>query len=83
MDLKLYYMDYCPFCDKVINYIKNNNLEIELKNINIKENYDELISKGGLDQVPMLLIDGKPLYESEEIIKFLKGIIENQYDKSK
>jgi glutaredoxin len=76
-------MDYCPFCDKVINYIKNNNLEIELKNINIKENYDELISKGGLDQVPMLLIDGKPLYESEEIIKFLKGIIENQYDKSK
>lgn len=83
MDLKLYYMDYCPFCDKVINYINNNNLEIELKNINIKENYDELILKGGLDQVPMLLVDGKPLYESEEIIKFLKGIIENQYDKSK
>jgi glutaredoxin len=76
-------MDYCPFCDKVINYINNNNLEIELKNINIKENYDELILKGGLDQVPMLLVDGKPLYESEEIIKFLKGIIENQYDKSK
>ena len=83
MDLKLYYMDYCPFCDKVINYINNNDLEIELKNINIKENYDELISKGGLDQVPMLLIYGKPLYESEEIIKFLKGIIEKQYDKSK
>ncbi|HOK62979.1 MAG TPA: glutathione S-transferase N-terminal domain-containing protein [Soehngenia sp.] len=75
MDLKLYYMDYCPFCNRVINYIKENNLEIELRNINIKENYDELISKGGLDQVPMLLIDGKPLYESEDIIKFLNGIL--------
>jgi len=68
-------MDYCPFCNRVINYIKENNLEIELRNINIKENYDELISKGGLDQVPMLLIDGKPLYESEDIIKFLNGIL--------
>jgi glutaredoxin len=70
-------MDYCPFCNKVINYIKENNLEIEMRNINIKEYYDELLSIGGLDQVPMLLVNGKPLYESDDIIKYLKDNIVN------
>lgn len=77
MDLKLYYMDYCPFCNKVINYIKESNLEIEMRNINIKEYYDELLSIGGLDQVPMLLVNEKPLYESDDIIKYLKDNIVN------
>ncbi|MDU3117838.1 MAG: glutathione S-transferase N-terminal domain-containing protein, partial [Finegoldia magna] len=27
--------------------------------------------KGGQDQVPCLFIDGKPMYESMDIIKFL------------
>jgi len=72
MNLKLYYMDYCPFCIKVLNFIKENNIDIELKNINIKENHDELLSIGKKDQVPMLSIDGKPLYESDDIIDYLK-----------
>jgi len=43
--------------------------------IDIKANHaneEELIRLGGKDQVPMLLIDGKPLYESGDIIKWFK-----------
>ena len=36
------------------------------------QNQRELVEVGGMDQVPMLLIDGKPLYESDDIIKWFK-----------
>ena len=72
-DLKLYYMEPCPFCKKVIRYMGKNNIDIDLVDIRANpENNKELIEIGGKDQVPMLLIDGKPLYESSDIIKWLK-----------
>ena len=50
-----------------------NNIDIDLVDIRANpENNKELIEIGGKDQVPMLLIDGKPLYESSDIIKWLK-----------
>ncbi len=74
MELKLYYMDRCPFCKKVINYIEKNNLSVEMADIHKDpKNQADLIKIGGLDQVPMLLIDGKPLYESSDIIEWLKN----------
>lgn len=72
-DLKLYYMKFCPFCMKVTKYMKDNDINIEM--VDIKANHaneEELIRLGGKDQVPMLLIDGKPLYESGDIIKWFK-----------
>lgn len=73
-DLKFYYMKSCPYCKKVLNYMKKNNIEVEM--LEIKEdpkNQDDLIKLGGKDQVPMLLIDGKPLYESSDIIEWFKN----------
>lgn len=37
------------------------------------KNEEELIRLGGKDQVPMLLIDGEPLYESDDIIEWFKN----------
>lgn len=73
-ELKLYYMERCPFCKKVIQYMKRNNIEdVEMVDIEADpKNKDELIELGGMYQVPMLLIDGKPLYESDDIIKWFK-----------
>ncbi|NLX62273.1 MAG: glutaredoxin [Tissierellia bacterium] len=72
-NLKLFYFDECPFCKKVIQYMKRNNIEVEMANIHADpKNKEELIELGGKEQVPMLLIDGKPLYESNDIIKWLK-----------
>lgn len=67
-------MKSCPYCKKVLNYMKKNNIEVEM--LEIKEdskNQDDLIKLGGKDQVPMLLIDGKPLYESSDIIEWFKN----------
>lgn len=72
-ELKLYYMERCPFCKKVIQYMKRNNISVELVDIHADpKNQEDLIRLGGKDQVPMLLIDGEPLYESDDIIKWFK-----------
>lgn len=70
----LYHMTMCPFCKKVTRFIEKNNIEdIELRDIKEKPEYqEELLDKGGIDQVPMLLIGDKPMYESGDIIQFLR-----------
>lgn len=73
-ELKLYYMEVCPFCKKVLQYMKRNDIDgVELMDIKSDPNIqEELIRVGGMDQVPMLLVDGKPLYESNDIIQWFK-----------
>ena len=73
MDLKLYYKETCPFCKKVLRFIENKKIEgVELVDIKADEaNEKYLIEKGGMDQLPCLFIDEKPMYESMDIIKFL------------
>ncbi|KXO16380.1 glutaredoxin [Peptoniphilus sp. GNH] len=73
-NLKLFVGTVCPFCKKVERFIDENKIYgIELKNINTdKEALDYLVEKGGKRQVPCLFIDEKPMYESEDIIKYLK-----------
>ena len=53
--------------------MKEENIELEIVNIN--EDRDammELIDKGGKRQVPCLYHDGTYLYESDDIISFLR-----------
>lgn len=73
-ELKLYVMEVCPFCRKVERYIDKNNIDgVEIMDIKKDpKNQEDLIALGGKDQVPMLLIDGKPLYESSDIIQWFK-----------
>lgn len=75
MKLELYYFDACPYCQRVMNYIKETNRkDIVYKDIHAdKEAYQTLLEKGGMDQVPCLMIDDKALYESLDIIEWLKN----------
>ena len=71
---QLYYFPECPFCQKVLNWIKDNNFEIELKNINeTSENKEKLLELGGSGQVPFLYNQEKniAMHESDDIIKYL------------
>ena len=53
--------------------MEENNIKIEIVNINEdREAMKELIQNGGKRQVPCLFHDGKYLYESNDIIEFLK-----------
>ncbi|MDU6065321.1 MAG: glutathione S-transferase N-terminal domain-containing protein, partial [Anaerococcus sp.] len=63
-----------PHCRKVENFLEENNIKLEIVNIN--EDRDammELIQKGGKRQVPCLFHDGEYMYESNDIIEFLKN----------
>ena len=75
MKLELYMFETCPYCRRVMDEIaKEGRTDIELHNI--RENYLDkvrLIEDGGKEQVPCLFIDGKPMYESLDIIDWLRA----------
>jgi glutaredoxin 3 len=49
-------------------------LEIPMRNIQSETGArDDLLEIGGKGQVPCLVIDGKPLYESSDIIRWLEA----------
>ena len=74
MELILYMFETCPFCRKVIREIEDEGRnDIEYRDIHKNGEYRrELVEIGGKEQVPCLVIDGKPLYESDDIIKWLR-----------
>lgn len=71
--LVLYYKPSCPFSQKVLKFLEKNNLDVPLKNVDEDNKArEELLHLGGKTQVPCLFIDGTPLYESGDIIDWLK-----------
>lgn len=72
--LELYIMPGCPFCRKVLSYMERQGIEIPLRDITANPNdRSTLQNVGGEVQVPCLFIDGKPLYESDDIIAYLEA----------
>ncbi|QWT17952.1 glutathione S-transferase N-terminal domain-containing protein [Collinsella sp. zg1085] len=70
---ELYYKPTCPWCQKVLGVMDELGIELPLKDIVADPaNAEKLIEVGGKRQVPCLFIDGKPLYESGDIIAYLK-----------
>lgn len=73
-EYKLFVGTACPHCRKVENFMEENNIEIQIVNINEnREAMKELIEKGGKRQVPCLFHDEEYMYESNDIIEFLKN----------
>ena len=71
--LALYYYDQCPFCQRVLRYMDDNNIEIPMKNVLEQPEFrEELIGIGGRSSVPCLVIDGEALYESRDIVRWLE-----------
>lgn len=71
--LKLYYADYCPYCQKVIKAFKEMNLEFELVDAAPgTAGREKLIELGGKAQIPFL-VDGEiMMYESSDIIEYAR-----------
>ena len=71
--LTLYFSPSCGYCAKVLRFIEENDIKLSLANVvESSQTCEELISIGGKSQVPCLVIDGKALYESDDIIEWLK-----------
>ena len=70
--LILYYKPNCPYSKKVLDFLKEIGKNVPLKNIDTDSKAkEELLHLGGKLQVPCLFIDGKALYESNDIIDWV------------
>jgi glutaredoxin 3 len=74
MQLILYHFESCPYCEKVRRAIRELRIEeVEYRDILERpECRRELVEINGTRQVPCLLIDGRPMLESDDIAAFLK-----------
>jgi glutaredoxin len=70
-DLALYYSPTCPYCLKVLRFMEQNGIVIDLRSTMEPENLKVLLEVGKINQVPCLFIGGKALYESDDIIAYL------------
>jgi glutaredoxin-related protein len=76
MAMELYFYNECGFSQSVLNCMTNLHCEDMITKKNIRENPDyetELFALCGAKTVPVLVVDGKPLYGSEAINQFLVG----------
>lgn len=72
-ELVLYHFEWCPFCVKVRNYLKSRSISIQEKDTRQDPAAaEELMKLTGGTQVPCLVIDGKPLLESGDIIQWFE-----------
>ena len=73
-DLELFKFDSCPFCIRVLVKLRGlkNGKGVRLRDTAKEPGAEEeLVKRGGDDQVPCLFIDGQPMYESADIIAWL------------
>ena len=72
--LKLIIALPCPYCTLVTDFIERHNISnIEIHNTQWDpEEHMKLKQQYGKSQIPLLLINDSPRYESSDIIKYLK-----------
>ena len=72
--LELYFFPDCPYCRKVLGAIDDLGLKDKVVLHDARSDPKEkhaLVELTGKSQVPCLVIDGKPMHESEDIKKYL------------
>ena len=71
--LELFYRPTCPYCRKVLSWMEAHGVE-NVVLVNILEEpgaKERLVSEGGRD--------GKPMYESDDIIAYLGSILPREH----
>ena len=71
--LVLYKFDSCPYCWRVQKVVAQLELDVEMADVRTDPaRREELRSKTGRTQVPCLMIDDVPLFESRDIVVWLE-----------
>lgn len=71
--LDLYVMETCPYCRKVMDFMEKEGIKYNKKDISDQKNHDMLIALGGMEQVPFLHDGEVKMYESDDIIEYVKS----------
>ena len=76
--LDFYYFESCPYCQRVMNVIEKNQIQVNWMDTSKNSDHaKKLRSDTGRTTVPCLYIDGKPMFESLDIIKWLESNLQN------
>jgi glutaredoxin len=74
LDLELFEKESCPYCQRVFRTVARLGLPVRLRDVRREPGaWGELERRGGKHQVPCLFVDGEPMYESLDIVRFLEG----------
>ena len=74
-NMYLYVKPGCPYCMKVDRFLDQAGIEMEHRSVLEGTNADDLRTLGGKVQSPCLVVDGKAMYESDDIIAYLRGLL--------
>ncbi len=69
----LYGRPNCPYCGKVLRVMDKYGVECDFVDTTDPENLAKLEEMTGRRTVPCLFIDGKPMWESSDIIQYFKS----------
>ena len=75
MNLQLFHKWQCPYSARVRDFIDEHQLGDKIQYVEIHEvdgAQEKLAELTGKSQVPCLVIDGKPMLESRDIVKWLQ-----------
>lgn len=74
--IRLFMLDTCGYCRRVIEYLDENNIPYDKIDISEKENEEALVRIGGKRQVPFIIDTDKniEMYESNDILEYLKTL---------
>ena len=76
VELLLFSSKTCFFCHRVLDLAKKLQIPLTVKDTREdRQARKTLIAVGGKRQVPCLFINGTPLYESSDIIRFFKTLV--------
>ena len=53
----VYTAEWCHWCHKLVDFLKENNIEFEEKNVDAQENAEEAMKKSGQTGIPVTVID--------------------------
>ncbi|MBE7712584.1 MAG: hypothetical protein E7Z87_02440 [Cyanobacteria bacterium SIG26] len=72
----LFILESCPYCQKVMSFLKDNNIKYHKFDTSNRDNVLRLMTLGGKDQVPFLFNEetGDRIYESQDIINYVKNL---------
>ena len=70
----VYSAEWCPWCHKVMDFLKENNIEFEERNVDNQEYAKEAVDKSGQGGIPVTDIDGQIVigFDTKKIKELLK-----------
>ena len=70
--IELYIMETCPYCRKVTDFLYDKKIEYVKKDVSDIKNAEELMKFGGKNQVPFMIDGDTKMYESADIIEYVR-----------